>query len=215
MVDINSWLEIFSERLESTFPNRIWFIGLQGSYARGEAKETSDLDIVVIFDRLAMNDLELYREMLNDIPEREKICGFVSGYNEIMNWETSELFQFCHDTIPIKGSLEGVLALVDDDAIRRAVRSGACSIYHACVHNFLHERDSHILEGLYKSAAFVIQASYFMETRHYVASHRELSEIAGNYDREILCPAHGLSFDELSAKLFVWAVRKISDGKQE
>ena len=147
MVDINSWLEIFSERLESTFHNRIWFIGLQGSYARGEAKETSDIDM--------------------------------------------------------------------DDAIRRAVRSGACSIYHACVHNFLHERDSHILEGLYKSAAFVIQASYFMETRHYVASHRELSEIAGNYDREILCPAHGLSFDELSAKLFVWAVRKISDGKQE
>ena len=52
MVNISSWLEIFSEHLDATFHGRVWFMGLQGSYARGEAKETSDIDVVVILDSL-------------------------------------------------------------------------------------------------------------------------------------------------------------------
>ena len=154
MVDINAWLEAFSARLEAEFPERICFMGLQGSYARGEAKESSDIDIVVIFDKLTISDLTKYRAMLDGLPEHEKICGFVSGRDELMNWETSDLFQFCHDTLPIKGSLDEVLALAGDEAVRRAVKIGACNIYHACIHNFLHERDPQLLKGLYKSADF-------------------------------------------------------------
>ena len=37
---------------------------------------------------------------------RELICGFLSGKNEILNWEPSDLFRFCNDTTPIKGSLD-------------------------------------------------------------------------------------------------------------
>ena len=80
MINIASWLEIFSGRLEANFPGRI--------ERRGEAKESSDIDIVVILDRLTMNDLLKYRSMLDDLP------------------------------------------------------------YHACVHNFLHERDSQILSRI-------------------------------------------------------------------
>ena len=36
----------------------ICFAGLQGSYAREEATETSDIDVVVILDRLDMSDLQ-------------------------------------------------------------------------------------------------------------------------------------------------------------
>ncbi|MBQ3399413.1 MAG: nucleotidyltransferase domain-containing protein, partial [Synergistaceae bacterium] len=66
MIDIQSWLEIFSGHLEERFQGRIWFAGLQGSYARGEAKETSDIDVVVILDTLSIDDLKSYREMLNE-----------------------------------------------------------------------------------------------------------------------------------------------------
>jgi len=31
--------------LNETFANRVWFVGLQGSYARGEACDTSDIDV--------------------------------------------------------------------------------------------------------------------------------------------------------------------------
>ena len=213
MIDINSWLEIFSGRLEERFQGRMWFAGLQGSYARGEAKETSDIDVVVILDTLSIDDLKSYREMLNEIPEREKICGFISGRNEILNWEASDLFQFYNDTIPIIGSLDEILALIDRDAVKRAVKIGACNIYHACVHNFLHERDDEILKGLYKSSVFVIQAEYFLRTGRYVRKHSELLGVVPQDEKRILSP-EAAGFDELSQILFTWAGRLIKNGGQ-
>ena len=37
----------FLQRLNKSFRDRVWFVGLQGSYGRGEATETSDIDITV------------------------------------------------------------------------------------------------------------------------------------------------------------------------
>ena len=131
MINIASWLEIFSGRLEANFPGRIWFMGLQGSYAR-------------------------------------------------------------------------------DEALRRAVKIGACNIYHACVHNFLHERDTQILKGLYKSAAFVIQAEYFRNTGRYVRSHREPFVLVTPNERRILTPQTA-DFDDSSRELFEWSGRIINN----
>ena len=58
MVNIDLWLTEFQTRLDETFTNRIYFLGLQGSYARGEATASSDLDVVVIFDELTPADLQ-------------------------------------------------------------------------------------------------------------------------------------------------------------
>ena len=58
MVDIKTWIKEFTYKVGQTFSNRIWFIGLQGSYGRGEATETSDIDVVVILDELRMDDLK-------------------------------------------------------------------------------------------------------------------------------------------------------------
>ena len=52
MLDLESWLERFTQALRKTFGERVWFAGLQGSYARGEATESSDIDPVVILDAL-------------------------------------------------------------------------------------------------------------------------------------------------------------------
>ena len=100
MIDITIWMQNFLQTLNKTFANRVWFVGLQGSYGRGEATETSDIDVVVILDELSAADIQTYNTMLNSLPNRELICGFLSGKQEIMNWEPSDLFQFCHDTTP-------------------------------------------------------------------------------------------------------------------
>jgi hypothetical protein len=158
MIEIEKWMKVFLQTLDAHFGKRIWFVGLQGSYSRGEATQTSDIDIVVILDQLEPMDIRIYHTMLDTLPHRELICGFLSGKEEILNWELSDLFQFCHDTIPIRGSLEEVMEQIDDAAVNRAIEIGACNIYHGCVHNMLHEKSREILKGLYKSASFVIQA---------------------------------------------------------
>ena len=45
MIAITTWMEHFLTALHKTFGDRISFIGLQGSYARGEASDTSDIEI--------------------------------------------------------------------------------------------------------------------------------------------------------------------------
>ena len=57
MIEIEPWLERFTQVLRKTFGERVWFAGLQGSYARGEATESSDIDPVVILDVLTAEDI--------------------------------------------------------------------------------------------------------------------------------------------------------------
>ena len=217
MIDINDWMKNFLQKLDETFANRVWFVGLQGSYGRGEATETSDIDIVVILDELCAMDIQTYNDMLDTLPHRELICGFLSGKDEIMNWEPSDLFQFCHDTTPIKGSLNEVLTLVNESAVNRAIKIGACNIFHGCVHNMLHEKSEDILRGLYKAASFVVQAIAFKQTGNYIKHQKDLIQVVSSDEQAIveafmsLRNSETVKFDLMSEMLFVWSKKWIGE----
>ena len=216
MIDIDNWMKQYLDALNQTFDNRIWFVGLQGSYGRGEATETSDIDLVVILDELTVADIHNYNKMLDTLPHRELICGFLSGKREIFHWEPSDLFQFCQDTTPIMGSLGEVLTQVDDGAISRAVKIGACNIYHGCVHNMLYEKSGEILKGLYKAASFVVQAICYQQTGRYIRCQKDLLLEAENDEKEIietflrLKNGGQVEFRKMSEYLFVWSGKWIS-----
>ena len=215
MIDITAWMKDFLQTLNETFANRVWFVGLQGSYGRGEATETSDIDVVVVLDELSAMDIQTYHDMLDTLPHRELICGFLSGKKEIMNWEPSDLFQFCHDTTPIKGSLDEVMAAIDENAVNRAIKIGACNIYHGCVHNMLHEKSEDILRGLYKSASFVVQAISFKQTGNYISHQKELLQVISSDERDIVEKVLDLKnggtveFTLMSEILFAWSKKWI------
>ena len=215
MIDINGWMNDFLQKLNDVFVNRVWFVGLQGSYGRGEATETSDIDVVVIFDELSALDIQTYQDMLDTLPHRELICGFVSGKDEILNWEPSDLFQFYYDTTPIQGSLDELLPLIDHVAIDRAIKIGAGNIYHGCVHNMLHEKSEEMLKGLYKAASFVVQAIVFKQTGNYIKHQNQLLQVASVEEQMItetfLKYKHGeaVDFNEASRILFEWSKKRI------
>ena len=103
-----------------------------------------------------------------------------------------------------------MLEKIDKKAVKRAIKIGACNIYHACVHNFVHEKSEDILRSLYKSAVFVIQAVWFYETGKYIKSKTELQN-AINPPSAVLTTALNLKngaevkFEEMSALLINWA----------
>lgn len=215
MIEMNSWMDTFLLNLSTTFGARICFVGLQGSYSRGEASETSDIDVVVILDTLSASDIQAYNTMLNTLPNRELICGFLAGKSEILHWEPSDLFQFYYDTQPIFGSLDTLLPLIDAEAVNRAIKIGACNIFHGCVHNMLYEKSKEILYGLYKSASFVVQAIAFRQTGRYFRLQRDLLPVVDNEERAVvetymrLKKGETMDFHDLSETLFAWAKRWI------
>ena len=217
MIDINIWMNGFIQKLNEVFKNRVWFVGLQGSYGRGEATDTSDIDVVVILDELNASDIQAYNNMLDTLPHRELTCGFLSGKDEIPNWEPSDLFQFYHDTTPIKGSLDNLLPLIDSSAIDRAIKIGACNIYHGCVHNMLHEKSKDILRGLYKAASFVVQAIVFKQTGNYTKHLNQLLLMAMPEEQMIAETFlkyknnEPVTFEEASQTLFDWSKKWIKD----
>ena len=211
MIEIKSWTEHFIRVLEETFGERLWFAGLQGSRGRGEETEESDIDLVVILDELTPGDIRTYDKMLDGLPDRELVCGFLSGKAELFKWEPSDLFQFYYDTRPIVGSLDELLERIDEEAVRRAVRLGVCNIYHGCIHNMLYDRQEEILKGLYKSASFVVQAICFMETGRYIRKQKNLLDMAGEEEQNIVktfleLKAGGKTeFEDMSDRLLLWA----------
>ena len=216
MIDITAWMKNFLQTLNETFRGRVWFVGLQGSYGRGEATETSDIDIVVIFDQLSATDIQKYNTMLDTLPNRELICGFVSGKDELLTWEPSDLFQFYYDTTPIKGSLDELLAVIDEAAVSRAIKIGACNIYHGCVHNMLHEKSEDVLKGLYKSASFVVQAIVFKQTGKYIKHQKELLKVVSSNEQDIthtflkLKNGEAVDFSQMSEALLAFAKKWIA-----
>lgn len=211
MVDISVWTKQFLDSLKQVFGDRIWFAGLQGSFSRGEAVDGSDIDIVVILDELSPSDVSKYNSMLDTLPNRELICGFFSGKKELLNWEPSDLFQFYYDTKPLIGSLDALLPLIDSSAVRKAIKTGVCNIYHGCMHNMLHEKSNEILKGLYKSATFVVQAICFLQTGSYVHQQTELLQIVSGDEQAILLnflaikSGDTVNFQQMSEVLLTWS----------
>ena len=216
MIDLSAWMKQFLQALTETFGSRVWFVGLQGSYSRGEATETSDIDPVVILDEAAVPDIQAYLSMLDSLPHRQLICGFLSGKKEILNWEPSDLFQFYHDTLPIQGSLDELLPRIDRAAVNRAIKIGACNLYHGCVHNMLHEKSEDLLKGFYKSASFVVQAIVFKETGKYIKRQQDLLQVVSFDERMIietfinLKNGRKVEFNSMFERLFVWAKKWIA-----
>ena len=185
------WMSLLRDRLLESFGDRVIFIGLQGSRARGEAHDDSDIDAVVVLDSVSMDDLLEYRGILDGMPDGELACGFVSGVDEIGSWDAADLFQFRMDTVPVLGDLESLLPPMGPQDAVRAAHVGACAVYHACVHNLVHERSAEILDSLYKQARFVLRAKVYSETGTFLRTTSDLIANTEGADRTIASGPRG------------------------
>lgn len=203
----------FSRLVLDEFGERVVFIGLQGSTARGERQRDSDIDVVVVLDRLLYDDVARYRAAIADINGRALVCGFVSGRDELMRWSRQELFQFVNDTDAFYGSLDFVGDISEDD-IRLGVLTGTCSVYHGAVHCACHERDAGALPSLFKAATIAIQAVYYLRSGRYVRLKKELAPLCDGREREIVSASEENFFPPLddSLRLLIeWASEAIAE----
>ncbi len=186
-INIDEWLNLAIEKLQKSFKERLIFVGLQGSYNRGEATDESDIDLVVILDELNFKDLKEYRKIINEMPNNELACGFISGKKELQNWSKADLFQFFYDTKSLVGNLEDIIQPPSIEDIKKSIKTSSETLYHAAVHSFVHSANyAEDLQNLYKMTFFILQAKYFIEDNIYVKTKNELAECLDGTDKEIM-----------------------------
>lgn len=82
MLNIESWLPLWSRAVLERFGGRVLFLGLQGSRARGEAREDSDIDTVLVLDRL---DTGIFPASRAALPEAGRAL-LAAGPEELFAW---------------------------------------------------------------------------------------------------------------------------------
>lgn len=186
-MDAFAWAEDAKERLKAEFGGRLRFVGLQGSRARGEACEGSDVDLVVLLDGVGADDLARCRSVVRSMSDSDLACGFVGSKDVLAAWPRHELFQFYRDTVPLFGALPDVEPFSRDDALQAAC-VGASGIYHAACHAYVFDGDGAdgILKSLFKGAFFALQALQFARTGACPRTKAELAGMLEGDDARIL-----------------------------
>ena len=174
-MDAFAWAEEAKAELQAEFGNRLRFVGLQGSRARDEAREGSDIDLVVLLDHIGADDLARYRAVVESMPHSELACGFVGSERALAAWPRHELFQFYHDTKTLFGKLPDIEPFTKEDALE-AARIGVSGTYHAACHAYVFDGNaaSDILKSLFKGAFFTLPALPFARTGTYPHTKAEL-----------------------------------------
>ena len=211
--DIDEWLNLVINKLKEAFKENLLFVGLQGSYNRGEATPESDIDLVVILDNMTFEDLKIYRSIIGKMPQKNKACGFISGKNEIQKWSKPDLFQFFYDTKSLFGNLEDIIQSPSVADIKKSIKTSYENLYHSATHSFVHS-DDYIMDirNLSKMAFFILQAKYFVETNNYIPTRKQLFECLSGIDKKILdicINKETLDIENFYNKLITWCSNNI------
>ena len=213
MFDLNKYLAALILNCQSAFGERLLYMGLQGSYLRGEAHENSDIDIMMILDRFSVRDMDTYREILKTIGFWERSCGFICGKEEMNRWNPLEVCQLKHTTKDLLGVLTDYLPPATREDEINYVKLSLGNLYHELCHRYIHaSRDKNVVKfrGTCKSVFYLIQNLRFLESGQFLLSRRELKEAATQEDRIVLELAElpeDYDFDRAFSSLFAWCQR--------
>ncbi|MHB8126711.1 MAG: nucleotidyltransferase domain-containing protein [Desulfitobacteriaceae bacterium] len=189
MIDKDKWMEEWIEKLQDAFTERLLFVGLQGSYNRGEATQSSDFDVVTVLDVVTVADLRRYRELLFTMSEYKKACGFICGKEELFRWPKYEIFQLAQDTKAYYGTLEDYLPPVTEWHIRDSLQIQSANLYHATAHSYIYGNPTvgaEELKGLYKGAFFALQLAEYLRSGEYVRTKKALCDKVIGTEKELL-----------------------------
>ncbi|MEZ7195701.1 nucleotidyltransferase domain-containing protein [Pseudodesulfovibrio karagichevae] len=189
MIEAQTWMSEVLPQLREVFGPRLLYLGLQGSYRRGEACETSDIDLVVLLDMVELGDLDAYRAIVHAMPEGHKACGFLCGIREFSTWPPHELFAFGKDTADHFGRLADFMPPITRDDIRYGAKVSASALLHPLTHGYLYadlEARRAILKEAFKSAFFLMQVVHYLDAGRYCAGRRELLLDLEGARREII-----------------------------
>lgn len=138
MIPAKDYMKTLTTHLQARFGSRLLYVGLQGSYARGEATEASDIDPMVILEDLSVRDLAAYRAILEEVGYFSLSCGFLCGRAELVHWNPLEICHLVHTTTDYYGTLEEFLPAYGRVDVENYVKLSLGNLFHQLCHHYVH-----------------------------------------------------------------------------
>ncbi len=213
MFDAERYLARLTALLREAYSGRLVYVGLQGSYLRGEATEKSDIDVMAVVDALSPRDLDAYRRAIYSLESPEKSCGFIASRTDIMHWNPLEIAHLLHTTRDYYGTLSALLPAYTESDVRNFVKVSVGNLYHELCHRYIHsgcERSAERLPGVYKGVLYILQNLHFLQSGEFEPTRMALLAHLSGKDHAVLERAMALQrgedfdFDESFNLLFTW-----------
>lgn len=213
MIDIENYIFLLIGFLQHQFEERLLYVGLQGSYLRGEVTDNSDIDVMVVIDGLGVSDLDHYRAIIQSLEHFDKSCGFICSKTDLENWNPLEICHLLKSTKDYFGVLSQLVPGFTEENVRDFVKLSLNNLYHEICHRYIHgefNKNVEKLPGTYKGVFFILQNLYYLNHGQFIATKAELlSLLKGNHravlERSIeLNTGIAYNFPESFELLFAW-----------
>lgn len=214
MVEIRAYMDAFIRAMQEAFGAELIYVGLQGSYLRGEATEHSDIDAMVVLEHLTPAAMDRYRGVIARLGDSARSCGFLCGRQDLACWNPLEILHLVYATQDLYGRLADLVPTYTERDARSYVKLSIGNLYHELCHRYVHsgrERSIQRLPGACKAVFFILQDLHFLQSGAFSATKDELLSALNGEDREILALTLQLSrqpqdydFDEAFARILAW-----------
>ena len=213
MIDIEYYISQLTALLRESFSSRLCYVGLQGSYLRGEATSESDIDIMVVIDGLTVSDLGTYRRIIQGMDNFEFSCGFICSAEDLRNWNPLEICNLLGSTEDYYGTLSELVPEYTSEDVRNFIKLSVNNMYHELCHRYVHAQNNKNIDSLaatYKGVFFILQNMYYLSNGVFVKTKAEMLELADGLNRDVLVRSMELKnggahdFDESFELIFKW-----------
>ena len=218
MVNIENYVADIVTALKDRFVERLIYVGLQGSYLRGEANDESDIDIMCILDGLNVSDLRSYRAIVDSMPHADKSCGFICSAEDMKHWNPLEILHLLHSTGDRYGSLACLVPAYTAEDVRNFVKMSINNMYHELCHRYIHgnvRNTCDALPGIFKGVFFILQNKHYLSSGDFVRTKTQLLEQLEGLDYEVMKTSMDMKkgcvsdFEESFRLLFTWCQRTL------
>ena len=213
MFDVPHYMHTLIDMLHAHFGSRLTYVGLQGSYMRGEATERSDIDIMVVIDDLRAEDLAQYRTIIQSMEHAERSCGFICSRTDLLHWNPLEICHVLHTTKDYYGTLSTLMPAFTRTDIQNFVKLSLNNLYHEICHRYIHstmQKNVAALPYSYKSVFFILQNLHYLRSGEFINNKKQLLEELSGKDYLVLDAAmrmgrgEDIRFEQAFELLFSW-----------
>lgn len=219
MFRIDEYIDELTNTLKDAFGERLMYIGLQGSYLRGEETKNSDIDIMAVIDKLSVEDLKTYQKALVLVGNFDKSCGFICGKADLEHWNPLEICHLLNTTKDYYGELKDLVPAYTVEDEKNYIKLSLNNLYHEICHRYVHaDREYNIsrLPITCKSVFFIMQHLFYLSSGNFIPTKRELVECVQDEDKTVLELSISLQnnsdydFDKAFSVLFNWCQNALS-----